>query len=163
MIRNGELNDAAAMAEIFNHYVRTSPVIFSNFTLSEAEMCEKLTRLGVGERFPFFVSEADGAVVGYAYAHLWQPDPVYGRTWELTIYLAPQACRHGLGTRLLAALVDACRKQGAHTLVSCISQGNVACEQMHLRAGFKQAGVLMGVGYKFGRYYNDVFYQLDLD
>lgn len=151
------------MARIFNHYVRTSPVIFSNRTLSEDDMRDKLRRLGAGSEFPFLVAEADGALAGYAYAHLWQPDPVYGRTWELTIYLAPQACGRGLGTRLLTALVEACRRRGAHTLLSCISQGNEPCERMHRRAGFGLAGVLTGVGYKFGRYYNDAFYQLQLE
>lgn len=163
MIRNGELSDAAAMAHIYNHYVRTSPVIFSNRTLSGDDMRDKLRRLGAGRQFPFLVAEADGAVAGYAYAHLWQPDPVYAHTWELTIYLAPEACGRGLGTELITRLVEACRRQGAHTLVSCVTQGNTPCERLHLRAGFGLAGVLKAVGHKFGRYHDDALYQLQLE
>ena len=72
------------MARIFNHYVATSTVIFSNDILSAERMADKIRP--VCGRFPFFVSvdDATGEVMGYCYAHLWQPDPVYGRTWETT-------------------------------------------------------------------------------
>jgi len=68
-IRAGRIEDAAAMADIYNYYVRTSPVIFSNKELSAKEMAEKLRRLGAGDRFPFLVAEEDGMLSGYAYLH----------------------------------------------------------------------------------------------
>lgn len=162
MIRKGNLDDAAQMAEIYNHYVRTSTVIFSNIQLSAEDMRVKLKRLNVGSEFPFFVDEADGHINGYCYAHLWHPDPVYGGTWELTMYLAPDSCGHGLGTRLMDALIEACRAGGAHSLISCVTGGNEPCEKMHIAAGFNVAGNLRGVGYKFGQRLDDVFYQLTL-
>ena len=161
-IREGKESDAAAMAEIYNHYVRTSPVIFSDRCLTAGEMADKLRRLGVGSRFPFLIAGEGGNVVGYAYAHLWQPDPFYDRTWELTMYLDAQACGKGLGSRMLAMLIDECRRRGAHTLVSCVTEGNSACERMHDRAGFFLAGRMPEVGCKFGNYYADVIYQLML-
>lgn len=82
MIRPGNTSDSQAIADIYNHYVATSNVIFSCLQLSAKEMALKLERLEVGSRFPFIVAEEEGRVVGYAYAHYYQPDPVYAQSWE---------------------------------------------------------------------------------
>ena len=164
-IRPGRIeDDAAAMADIFNHYVRTSTVIFSDTELSAADMAEKLRRLDVGSHYPFFVAEAEtGAVAGYAYAHAYQPDPVYGRTYELTIYLAPDACGRGIGRMLLGATIEACRRNGAHALIACVTAGNAPSERMFEREGFKLAGVLPEAGFKFGAYHADALYHMLLE
>lgn len=150
------------MARIFNHYVATSTVIFSNDILSADRMADKIRP--VCGRFPFYVSEDEltGEVTGYCYAHLWQPDPVYGRTWEITIYLAHDATGRGLGSALLGKVIEESRKAGAHVLISCITEGNTPCERMHLRAGFRLNGLFREVGYKFGQFLNDAIYTLTL-
>lgn len=156
--RDGTLTDAAEMARIYNHYVATSEVIFSDTILSDDDMRAKLKRLKVGTRFPFLIAEAQGRVAGYAYAHLWQPDPVYAGSWELTMYLDHECRGLGIGTVMLQRLVDQCRLKGAHVLISCITEGNEACERMCRRAGFTHAGTIPHTGYKFGRYLSDAFY-----
>lgn len=157
--RNGTLDDAPAMARIFNHYVATSPVIFSCARLSDDDMHAKLQRLEAGTTYPFFVAQnPDGSLAGYAYAHLWQPDPVYDTSWEVTIYLHHAACGRGIGGTLLRMLVDECRLRGAHTLVSFITDGNEPCIRMHLSAGFERVGCIPQTGLKFGRYYDDAIY-----
>lgn len=135
-------------------------MIFSETELAEDEMKDKIRRLGLGERFPFLVAEDEGKVVGYAYAHLWMPDPVYDRSWEVTIYFSPDASGKGMGTEILSRLVEECRAAGAHTLISCITEGNTPCESLHRKLGFTLRGVYPEVGYKFGKYYNDAVYQL---
>ncbi len=162
IIRKGSVKDAAAMAEIYNHYVRTSTVIFSNIQLSPAEMEKKIINLGLGTPFPFIILEIEGEICGYAYAHYWHPDPVYSGTWELTAYISPSASGHGHGTAMLIRIIEECRQAGAHTLISCVTEGNVACERMMKKTGFNLRGILPEVGYKFGEYLNDALYQLSL-
>lgn len=162
MIREGNICDAAAIAAIYNEYVETSNVIFSEIVLSPSEMREKIQRLGLSVDYPFFVAEDNGEVAGYAYAHAWQPDPVYRYAWELTIYLSPDHCGKGYGTRLVEALVAKCREMGAHALIADITEGNTASERLFTKAGFKCVGIVPEVGYKFGEWHNDAFYQLIL-
>ena len=157
MIRQGNIADAAAMADIFNHYIDTSTVIFSNRRRTADDMAATL--MPVIGRYPFFVHEEDGEVLGYCFAHAFHPDPVYSRTWEITIYLRQGHTGRGIGSGLLDAIIEASRQEGAHTLISCITDGNTACERMHERAGFIRTGILRDAGYKFGQYLNDVFYQ----
>lgn len=160
-LRQGTLNDAAAMARIFNHYVATSTVIFSNRQLSAEDMEEKL-RPVIKASYPFVVAEIDGQVAGYCYCHAWQPDPVYSRTWEITIYLDHQSTGKGVGSSLLTEIIDLARKHGAHSLISCITAGNAPCEKMHINAGFRLNGLFPQVGYKFDTYLDDAIYQLML-
>lgn len=161
IIRKGLITDAGQIAEIYNHYVRTSPVIFSNYQLTEEEMRAKLQRLEAGSRFPFIVAtdETDN-LLGYCYAHLWQPDPVYDRTWEVTLYLHHNATGQRIGSQLLDMMVKLCRDGGAHCLISCVSEGNKACERMCENAGFQLVGRIPEVGFKFDRYHTDLIYQL---
>lgn len=160
-IRKGDVSDAGAIADIFNYYIRTSDVIFSNRERSAAEMREKLESVIAGG-YPFFVSVEDGVVNGYCYAHAWQPDAVYGCTWELTEYLSHSSAGKGIGTKLLRATVEACRDSGAHTLIACVTAGNKACAGMLSRVGFRLVGIVRESGFKFGKYCNDEFWQLML-
>lgn len=160
MLRPGTLADAAQMADIFNHYVRTSTVIFSNTELSAEDMRRKLIDLEVGSKFPFIVSEeSDGTISGYCYAHRWMPDAVYGRSWELTIYLSHIHRGKGIGSAMMQQMELLCRREGAHVLMASITEGNKACEQMCRRAGFDMVGRFPEIGFKFGEYLNDVIYQ----
>lgn len=159
MIRQGTLHDAAQIAEIFNHYVRTSPVIFSERELTATEMRSRLEQ-PLADGLPFYVSLSDDCVTGYCYAHRFMPDPVYGRTLEITVYLAPQATGRGIGTQLLRRVIADCRAAGAHTLVSFVTAGNIACERLHRRCGFTAAGLIREAGFKLGRYWDDLILQL---
>lgn len=161
MVRKGNLNDAAVMAKIFNHYVATSTVIFSDRQLSADGFRQKIA--GVDGSYPFFIAETDsGEMAGYCYAHRWMPDPVYGRSWEITIYLSHKFTGRGYGRQLLQAVIDESRRLGAHTLVSCITAGNTPCERLHTSCGFRHIGTFREVGYKFGQYLDDALYQLIL-
>ncbi len=158
IIREGKLEDAAEITEIFNFYIRTSNVIFSERIRSEEDMKELLSKI-VG-KYPFYVIEEAGKVRGYCYAHLWMPDPVYSQSWELTEYLENGYSGAGIGSELLRVVIEECFEKGAHALVSFVAGGNVPCERMMDRFGFKLRGVMREVGYKFSAYHDDAFYEL---
>lgn len=161
--RKGDCSsDAPRIAEIFNYYVEHTEVIFSNSVHTPHSMEEKLRKMDIGLKYPFFVAEAEGRVVGYAYVHTWMPDPVYGRTLETTVYLDRDCRGKGVGSRLLQLLIDACRQTDAHVLVAMITGGNTPSERMALKLGFRKAGVIRESGFKFGRYWDDVLYELIL-
>lgn len=157
MLRQGSLADAAEMAEIFNHYVAESTVIFSNDILSANDMQSRMEH--IAGRYPWYVTQApDGLLTGYCYAHPWHANPVYGLTLEITIYIREGFTGHGHGRRLLEAVVEDCRRMGYHVLISCITDGNEPCERLHRAMGFIRAGVLPEVGYKFNRFLGDALY-----
>jgi L-amino acid N-acyltransferase YncA len=105
-------------------------------------------------------------VVGYAYASLFRPRSGWRFTVEDSIYTREGWQRRGVGRLLLAELLSRLRAAGYRQVIAGISvdeergdgAGSVA---LHSSFGFRPAGMMMQVGYKFGRWINCAFLQLD--
>lgn len=67
MIRKVRAEDAAALAEIYNHYILTTTATFETEPLPAEEMQMRIA--DISAHGPYFVHESDGAVDGYCYAH----------------------------------------------------------------------------------------------
>ena len=80
MIRRVELQDAKAITTIYNEYVEHSVATFETEPLREEDMRSRIA--GIAVRFPYFVYEEEGKVVGYCYAHLWKERTAYRYTLE---------------------------------------------------------------------------------
>lgn len=149
MIRKVKLSDAAEIAAIYNGYVLRGVETFETEAVPEAEMRARISEISA--RFPYFVAEIDGVVAGYCYAHLWKQRAAYARTWETTVYLAPEFFGRGLASALYAELFDACRAGGYAVLIACITSGNEASVKFHEKSGFEKVSHFKKVGEKFGR------------
>ena len=69
----------------------------------------------------------------------------------------------GAGRALLDALVAACARAGYRQLIAVIGDSaNTASIGLHAACGFKHAGLLQGVGFKFGRWVDSVLMQMEL-
>ena len=79
MIRRVELQDAKAITTIYNEYVGHSVATFETEPLREEDMRNRIA--GIAVRFPYFVYEEEGKVVGYCYAHLWKERAAYRQRW----------------------------------------------------------------------------------
>ncbi|MFI6480424.1 GNAT family N-acetyltransferase [Nonomuraea sp. NPDC050663] len=154
--------DLTAVRDIYAHYVAETVATFDEVAPDLDAWTAKagaVTAAGM----PFLVAEADGRVLGFAYAGQYRPKPAYRHTVEDTIYLAPGATGHGLGGRLLAALIEGCAATPARQMVAMIADtGLAASAKLHLRHGFTEAGRLTRVGFKLGRWVDVVIYQREL-
>lgn len=158
MIRRVKLQDAKAITTIYNEYVEKSVATFDTEPLREEVMRSRIAEIAA--RFPYFVYEEDGWVVGYCYAHLWKERAAYKHTLETTVYLAPGYLGKGIGKLLMQRLIEECRREGYHALVACITGGNAVSDSLHLRLGFRQVSHFEKVGLKFGRWLDVVDYEL---
>ncbi len=148
MIRTVNTGDAAAIAAIYNVYVATT-ISFETEPVTVAEMERRIA--AISSRHPYLVWDEGGKVEGYCYAHLWKERAAYSRTLETTIYVASDCRGHGIGAKLMRALIGECRKAGARALVACITEGNEASVELHRRLGFKQVSHFERVGSKLGK------------
>lgn len=101
-------------------------------------------------RYPILVAEADGELLGYACLSVWVAGPVYARTAESSLYLAPNAQGRGLGTRMMQALLAEARKIGHHVVLSRIWSQNGASLAMCRKCGYETVGVQKEVGRRHG-------------
>lgn len=154
--------DLIAVAAIMAYYVEHTVATFNEVppTLEEWERRHSdLTARGL----PFLVAETTGGVVGFAYVAPWRPQSAYRHTVESTVYLAPDATGHGLGTTLMVELIDRSTAAGCHQVLAVIADtGNPASAALHRRLGFTDAGRLRAVGMKHGRWVDTLLMQRHL-
>lgn len=160
MIREVRPDDAAQIAGIYNHYILETTISFETQPLSAEDMRIRIEE--ISSYFPYFVAENNGKLTGYCYAHPWKERAAYCKTLETTIYLASEAKRRGLGTRLMTQLIKECRNRGYHALIACITAENEESCQFHERLGFKKVSHFEQVGQKFGRWLDVADYELIL-
>jgi len=149
-IRKATLGDARAIAEIYNHYVKSSTATFDTEPKSVGDRIAWLTQHG--DSHPVFVAEAQGEVVGWGALSPYRERPAWEHTAEVAVYLKQDRTGSGIGGELLQALVDAARAAGHHVLLSQIVAENEASLKITERAGFERVGTLKEVGRKFDRW-----------
>ena len=149
------------IAEIYARYVETSIATFELEVPDEAEWARRFDAI-VGAGLPFLVAEFDGKVAGYAYCSPWKTRPAYRQTVEDSIYLAPWAIGKGLGGLLLDALLERCRALGIREVIAVIADTQGASPALHRRRGFVDAGRLVDVGFKHGRWLDTLLMQRSL-
>jgi phosphinothricin acetyltransferase len=151
-IRDSHDGDIPAIQAIYAHWVAHSTGTFDEVAPSLAEMAERRQSV-LAKGLPFLVADDDGEIMGYAYAGPFRPRSAYRYTLEDSIYVAPFVQHRGVGRLLLSALIERCTALGYQQMIAVIgdsaNQGSIG---LHRKLGFRQEGVLRGVGLKFGRW-----------
>ncbi|MBB5980303.1 N-acetyltransferase family protein [Kribbella solani] len=158
----GSPGELSAIAAIMSHYVRNTVVTFIESPPTVSDWAERYWDLAA-RGLPFLVAEADGDVVGFAYAAPWRPKSAYRHTVENSIYLSPAATGLGIGTALLERLIERSAAAGCRQLIAVIvDAGDPASAKLHRRHGFSDAGRLHAVGFKHGRWLDTMLLQRSL-
>ncbi len=162
MIRSARPADAAAIAAIYAPEVEAGTASFETVPPTPDEMAARMARIAAAG-WPWLVAEREGRIAGYAYAAQFRDRPAYARTCENSVYVAAAAHRQGVGKALLAALCETARECGFAEMIAVIGDsGNLGSIGLHSACGFRHAGLLTGVGIKFGRKLDVVYMQRSL-
>jgi len=150
IIRDATPEDMVSVQAIYKFYVTRTCASFEEEPPTVEEMQRRLAK--TRERgLPYLVAESDTEVIGYTYAGPWRFRSAYRYTIEDSIYVAPSVTRRGVGSTLLGALVERCTQLGYRQMIGVIGDSaNHGSIGLHRRLGFRQEGVLRGVGLKFG-------------
>jgi L-amino acid N-acyltransferase YncA len=160
VVRPAEPADLAGVAAIYAYFVRTSTATFDIEEPAPTYWQAKLDSTAVGDHF--LVACDDNEVVAFAYSASFRPRPAYYRTREMSVYVAPAAQGNGLGTRLYLELLDLLRQDEVHLVIAVVSKPNPASDALHRTLGFTEVGTLDEVGFKFGAYVSNTWFQLRL-
>ena len=156
-IRDSRDDDVPAIAAIYGHWVAHGLASFELSPPDADDMARRRQAL-LAAGYPYIVAQgADGRLLGYAYAGAYRPRAAYRFAVENSVYVAPDAGRGGVGSALLAALIDRCAASGFRLMVAVIGDsGNAPSIGLHARAGFRHAGIVPAVGWKHGRWVDSV-------
>jgi phosphinothricin acetyltransferase len=151
-VRDAEAGDIAQIQAIYAHFVTRATGTFEETPPSIEEMRKRWLKIqGMG--LPYLVADSEGEVLGYCYAGPFRSRSAYRYTIEDSIYVAPGVVRRGIGVALLVELIERCTALGFRQLIAVIGDSaNLASIALHRKQGFRQEGVLRGVGLKFGRW-----------
>lgn len=158
-IRPAREADWAALNEIYNHYVRETPVTFDVEPFSLAERRAWFAQFGETGRYRLVTAAEGGRALGYAASLPFRPKPAYATSVETTVYLHPRATGRGLGAQLYGALFAALAGEDLHRAYAGIALPNPASVALHRRFGFEPVGVYVEVGHKLGRYWDVAWFE----
>lgn len=153
--------DAAAIAEIYNHYVTGSIVTFEEEPVATAEMARRMEQVRLAS-LPWLVAEAEARIAGFACATRWKERSAYRFSAEMTVYVAPGQMRRGIGTALYRELLPALGARGIHTVVGGIALPNEGSVALHEKFGLRKVAHFEEVGFKFGRWVDVGYWQRSL-
>ncbi|MFJ4784545.1 GNAT family N-acetyltransferase [Streptomyces sp. NPDC088794] len=163
-VRAGVEGDLEALTDIYNHYVRETPITFDTAAFTPEERRPWL--LSHPEDGPHRLKVAVDAdtqeILGYATSGPYRAKPAYSTSVEVTVYVAPRAGRRGIGTLLYKALFESLAAEDLHRAYAGIAQPNEASTRLHERFGFRYVGTYREVGRKFGRYWDVAWYEKEL-
>ena len=152
-VREADIADLDAITAIYAHYVRHSVASFEEVPPGRADLAERYRAI-LADGLPYLVAELEPrGVRGYAYAGAYHRRPGYRYALENSVYVAPEAQGQGLGRALMTALIERCTALGYRQMIAVIGVGETrASIRLHESLGFRPAGTLAAVGFKFGRW-----------
>lgn len=153
-VRAAQPGDLPALTDIYNHYVRTSPVTFDTTPFTVATRQEWFSHYATTGPHRLLVAVDGVEVLGYATSSPWRAKPAYATSVEATVYLRVDATGRGLGTLLYNALFDALAEEDVHRAYAGVVLPNDASLALHERMGFHAVGTFAELGRKFGRYWD---------
>ncbi|MFC0677749.1 GNAT family N-acetyltransferase [Lysobacter korlensis] len=155
-VRDATTLDVPSITALHAHEADTGVSAYECLAPSEAEMAKRW-QASVQQGFPYLVAELDGQFAGYAYASSYRAREGYRWTVEDTVYVLPAARGRGVGIALLRSLIDVCTRLGYRQMIAVIGDGtSTGSIALHERLGFLAAGVFPGMGWKHGRWLDNV-------
>ncbi len=161
LIRPAELDDAEAIAAIYNLEVLESTATFDLVPRTiEDQRAWLIDRSGahaviVGEN-------GDGEIVGFASLSPFRTRPAYSTTVENSVYVHRSHRGQGIAKELMGALIATARSHGFHSMIARIADSQEASIALHEALGFDLVGTEREVGRKFNRWLDVVVMQLVL-
>lgn len=159
MIRRLQENDLEAVYEIYSWYVNNTVINFDWQPEEKSRFMQE--QMEIAKQYPYYVSETDGRIIGYGYAHKAFGKISYQFDAELTIYFR-QEPHHGEAGKMLDVICEDLKKQNIHWLIGCITKSNETSIAFHKKHGFVYQGELPEAGFKFGSFHSVVWYGKEL-
>ena len=153
--------DAARVAEIYRPYVEETIISFEEAAPSADEMAGRMR--SVLKWTPWLVAEdADGRIVGYAYASRHRERAGYRWSVDISVYVDQAAHGQGFGRALYAELLPILSSQRFINAYAGIGLPNEASVAIHESLGMSVIGIYERVGWKLGRWVDVAWYGMRL-
>ena len=138
-IRTARVEDAAAIAEIYNQGIEERVATFETERRSADD--QRAWLKAIAGRYPGVVAQIDGEIIGWAGAGPYRERECYRGIGEFSMYVRRDWRGRGVGDLLVAALISEAERLGLWKLLSRIFTFNEASRALCRKHGFREVGV----------------------
>ncbi|HZG70492.1 MAG TPA: GNAT family N-acetyltransferase [Chondromyces sp.] len=161
MLREVQEKDLNDILEIYNDAIINTTAIY-DYKPHTFEDRKKWFKQKVEDGYPVIGFEDNNKLVGFATFGTFRNFPAFKYTVEHSLYVHKECRGKGVGTILLKEIIEIANKQGYATMVAGIDSANEKSILMHKKFGFSYSGTIKKAGFKFNRWLDLDFYQLEL-
>jgi phosphinothricin acetyltransferase len=144
--------------DIYNEVIRNSTAVFSDVEVTLADR-EAWFDAKCAAGFPVLVATDPSGVVGFGTLGEFRTWPGYRYSVEHTVHVRADRRGRGIGRALVQALLQEAARMQKHVMIAGIDAQNVTSIALHEKLGFRVAGELKEVAFKFGRWLDLKFMQ----
>ncbi len=145
------------ITRIYNHYVNHSTATFHTRTQSIEDMGQIV--FFNNDRYKCYVIVQGSEVCGYCILSPYHKREAFEGTAEISVYLAQEHSGKGLGGLAFDFIEDLAKSRELYVLIAAICHENEASIKLCERKGYVECGRFKGVGKKFGRVLDLVYFQ----
>lgn len=156
-IRTANVADAASAQVIYAPIVERTTISFEETPPSVGEMATRIA--ACLDAYAYLVAERDGQIIGFAYAGRHRTRSAYRWSVDVSVYVAEEGLRSGVGRALYDDLLSTLAEKGFHAAFAGIALPNPASIALHQALGFEPIGVYRQVGFKFGNWHDVSWWQ----
>ena len=150
MLRIATQKDIPAILAIYAPYIEHSTATFEYDVPCLRSFTQRF--LDITAQFPWLIWEADGQILGYAYASAPYERAAFSWCAEPSVYLRPDARGKGIAAKLYAGLEAILKAQGYQVLYALITDENAGSIRFHEKLGYVHKVHFPACGFKFGRW-----------
>lgn len=147
-IRPATSDDLGEITEIYNDAIEKTTATFDTEPKTLEQQESWFASHGAGH--PILVAEEGVLIAAWASLSQWSDRCAYSETAEISLYVKEEKRRKGIGKQLMAAIIQAGKEAGLHTIIARITGSNKVSADLCKSFGFQYIGTMREVGKKFG-------------
>lgn len=150
-----------AVVDVYNYFIENSFAAYPDEAFGY-EIFDYFQSISDG--YPAVViKEGSGEIVGFAFLSSFHAVDTFRKTAAISYFILPSHTRKGVGREILENFEAACRQIGVEIILAHVSSLNEDSLMFHKANGFEECGRLRGVGTKFGRDFDVVWFQKSVE
>ena len=163
-IRMAAPADAAALLAIYAPYIEKTGITFEYVVPTTEQFSERIRK--ILEKYPYLVAVKNGEIVGYSYAKEFGERAAFSHSAETVLYIKENERGHRVGTLLYTELERLLKMQNITNMYAAVAYRETeddtithASPRFHMAMGYKKTAHFTNCGYKFGRWYDIIWYE----
>ncbi len=153
-IRPATDGDAGAIATIYNQGIEDRIATLETELRTRDERRQWLAARS--PRHPVIVAETGGRVVGWGSLNVFNARKAYEYVADFSVYIERDWRGKGVGSRLLARLIELGRELGYHKLVLSAFPSNTGGMALYQKLGFRTVGIYKEQGKLDGKWVDTI-------